>query len=483
MVISPRNRRYGSREELWPLLLEAVSINNVLPLTSSCNLHCVFCSHEQNPPGVRTCYFSPLLLEDLEQLIPFLNGSRKIIVGESSTRLCEGEPLTHPQFLAVLKKIKRQFPETPLQITTNGTLLNKNLLPELKELCGGMPPGRFWDRPFHEVPALELVISLNSSSPSRRSIIMGDNDPQRALEGVRLCGEYGLPFHGSIVAVPHFGGWKDLKETLFFLEEMGALTTRVFLPGYTRFSPREHFFDLSLWRELNDFLQELRVNLEHPVVLEPPLKKDLLARVEGVIRNSPAQQAGLKSGDIIAGVNGEKVLSGAEAFYKIQKEGDPLLEIERPGMGVQNSREEYFLLKLKKRKGQSSGIVIAYDLEAEAIDRIKKEIERKKPENPLLFTSRAAAPLWEAVQREMLLPQHLRINIVENSFWGGSICCAGLLTVSDFTKHLGELTREKEKPDLIIIPLKPFDHRGLDLTGEHYEKLFTAFPQFSFSFL
>jgi hypothetical protein len=424
-----------------------------------------------------------LPLEELEQLIPFLNGFRKIVIGESSTRLCEGEPLTHPQFLAVLKEIKRHFPDTPLQITTNGTLLNRNLLQELMELSGGMTPGKPFAASLHELPNLELVISLNSSSPGRRSKIMGDRNPQRVLEGIRFCREYGLPFHGSIVAMPHFDGWKDLKETLFFLEEMGALTTRVFLPGYTRFSSRKRFFEQSLWTEMNDFLQELRVNLEHPVVLEPPLKKDLLARVEGVIRTSPAQQAGLKKGDLITEVNGEKVISGVEAFYKIQKAANPLLVIERPGMGDENPMPNHYSVKLQKRKGDSSGIVISYDLEAEAVNRITAEIERKKPENPFLFTSRAAVPLWEAAQRESLLPRSLCINIVENSFLGGSICCAGLLTVSDFTKHLGELVRKKEKPDLIIIPLKPFDRSGLDLLGEHYEKLPAAFPQFSFSFL
>lgn len=489
MVVSSGEKREGNTEALWPLLLEAVAVHNVLPLTSSCNLRCFFCSHRQNPPGIRVSYFPSLPLVLLAELIPLLDGSRKIVIGESSTRLCEGEPLMHPHFLTVIKEIRKKFPSAPLQITTNGTLLTKSLLLELVALKEGRSPGAVKSQDSSlsvRYPAnLELVISLNSSTPPRRAKIMGDPEPQRVLEAIDLCRKYALPFHGSIVACPDYNGWEDLKQTLFFLEEMGVLTTRVFLPGRTRFSVGRPLVTFSLWKELHDFLQELRDNLEHPVLLEPPLKGDLRAEVEGVIRSSPAQQAGLKRKDTILRVNGEQVLTSVDAFYKIQKAADPLLEILRTGKGGQvpeNLKENHFL-RLSKRKGEPSGLVLSYDLDAQKIAQVATEIERKKAKAPFLFTSRAAALLWEAAQRESLVPEKVCIDVVENAFWGGTICCAGLLTVYDFTKHLRKIIIEKKEPDLIIIPLKPFDRSGRDLRGEHYEKLSAAFPQFSFSFL
>ena len=56
----PGKEKGSFREQLWTILLEAVSRDNILPLTSSCNLHCLFCSNRQNPPGVQTFSFAPL---------------------------------------------------------------------------------------------------------------------------------------------------------------------------------------------------------------------------------------------------------------------------------------------------------------------------------------------------------------------------------------------------------------------------------------
>jgi len=76
--MNSKPEKWARKEELWPLLVEAVSVYNVLPLTSTCNLNCIFCSHLQNPPGIKAYHFPPLPLEELKQLIPFPDGSRKI---------------------------------------------------------------------------------------------------------------------------------------------------------------------------------------------------------------------------------------------------------------------------------------------------------------------------------------------------------------------------------------------------------------------
>ncbi|MDO9535635.1 MAG: PDZ domain-containing protein [Bacillota bacterium] len=233
--------------------------------------------------------------------------------------------------------------------------------------------------------------------------------------------------------------------------------------------------------ELSEFLQGLSDDLKHPVVLEPPLKKDLLARVEGVIRSSPAEHAGLKKGDIITTVDGKKVISGVEAFFQIQKALDPLLEVRRSEKDAENFLDKSITIKLSKKGGEPSGVVFSYDLEADSVSRVNTRARNRR--SPFLLTSRAAAPLWEAAKRELLLPRELCISIVENGFFGGSICCAGLLTVSDFEKNLQKLLKLEVIPDLVIVPLKPFDGKGFDLRGDHFQKLPAAFPQLSFSFL
>ncbi len=472
----PGTGKGSYREQLWVLLLEAVSRDNVLPLTSSCNLHCLFCSHRQNPPGVQTYSFAPLSPDWLKELIPLLDGSRKIIIGESSTRLCEGEPFTHPSFYEVLKEIRRLFPRAPLQITTNGTCLTAAMVRELAAL----------NKP-EQGAGLELVISLNSASSLQRTRIMGDPNPGNALRGLSLCRENGLFFHGSIVALPHLSGWDDLAETLYFLEREGALTTRVFLPGYTAYAHPALHFDRSLWGELDLFLAGMREKLAHPLTLEPPVKKDLLARVEGVVRSSPASTAGIRTGDLILAVDEEKVLSGTDAFYRIQKATDPVLNVKRPEkkepVPLHNGD---LLIKIPKKAGRSSGLVFNADLDSRLIAAVAQGGERVHGGPVLLLTSPVAAPLWEAAARRSLLPEKIRISPVENRFFGGSICCAGLLTVADLQSHLEELIPGPDDPAnslRVLVPSAPFDRRGFDLRGEHYQDLCALFPQLSFSFL
>ncbi len=462
--------------ELWPLLLEAVSVHNVLPLTSSCNMNCVFCSHRGNPPSVQTFSFPPLSLPLLRELIPFLDGNRKIVIGESTTRLCEGEPLTHPHLMPVLKEIREIFPRAPLQLTTNASLLRRDVVKELAAIFfrGG----------------LELVISLNCISKEMRAEVMGDPKPGEALRGVALLEEESISFHGSVVALPHLTGWEELQKTLVFLKEAGALTSRIFLPGFTRFTSTEKLcFSSSTWKEVLVFLRELAEQIEYTLIPEPPFKEDLQATVEGVIASTPASRDGIRRGDIIKKVDGREVFSGVEAFFKIRDSADPLLEIRRVSSGVEGGvggAKNYFQGKefsLTKKAGETSGLVIFYDLPSNTVDDVRREIRRHRAVSPLLMTSRAAAPLWKAVLRGGFLPTATGLEIVENHFWGGTICCAGLLTVSDIELHLQRLPSGAEGPDLVIIPISPFDRQGRDLLGRSREELPLLLPQVSFSFL
>lgn len=482
--------------ELWSLLLEAVSVYNVLPLTSSCNMSCIFCSHRSNPPQVKTFSFPPLQPALLRELMPFLDGSRKIIIGESSTRLCEGEPLTHPNFLVLLKEIREMFPRAPLQITTNGALLQRPMIKELAALRSCVAKGRGQKNGAGTFSSgftsgnLELIVSLNCISREMRAKVMGDRNPFAAPEGVTYLKEAGLTFHGSIVALPHLTGWKELENTLVFLDEAGAQTSRIFLPGFNRFTePPAQLFPFPPWEELLVFLRELAGQIKHPLIPEPPLKKDLRATVEGVIMSTPAKRAGIVRGDVISSINGEDVLTGVEAFYKIRDTADPLVEVLKGSAdltrvaGAENKCLPEREIRLAKKSGESSGLVIYYDLSGEIIARVQREIERKRSACPLLLTSPAALPLWEAALRGGLLPDATSLEAVKNYYWGGTICCTGLLTLSDLEFHLRKKFSEGVGADLVIIPLSPFDKQGKDLLGRSYEELSLLIPQASFSFL
>jgi molybdenum cofactor biosynthesis enzyme MoaA len=110
------------------LLLEAASKDNILVLTTNCSTACIFCSHNQNPPAVEAYYVNELTGDEIESLMEFLDGSRKIVIGESATRICEGEPFLRTDIINILQKLREKYTNTTIQITTSGIYLDKVML-------------------------------------------------------------------------------------------------------------------------------------------------------------------------------------------------------------------------------------------------------------------------------------------------------------------------------------------------------------------
>ena len=121
----------------------------------------------------------------------------------------------------MLKMLRAALPKTMLAITTNGTLLTEKVIRELAALT-----------------PLELTVSPNSATPQGRRILMHDEAPNRALQAVDGLARHDLPFHGSLVAMPHLVGFEDIKETVFSWHGMGLLQYGFFCPGYTKFAPK-----------------------------------------------------------------------------------------------------------------------------------------------------------------------------------------------------------------------------------------------------
>lgn len=463
------------------LILQSMTEANILPLTSRCNLHCVFCSHRQNPPGVEAVFLPDRPLAEVVESFACLDPCRKVVIGESATRIMEGEPFVHPDLLELLELFRDRFPKTPIQITTNGSYLTESVNARLKA-----------------VGNLTLVVSLNSATATGRLKLMGDRAPDTVLSGVRRLAAAGIPFHGSIVACPHLVGWDDLRQTVVFLAESGAQTVRLFLPGYTRLAPPALRFAASLYGELQQFVAELQQKLAVPLTLEPALVSDLSARVEGVIPFSPASRAGLLPGDIILQVDRNQVSSRFDAFERLRKAKSPAVMVRR-GTAILN-------LALDKKKEESSGLVLVYDLDLDRLRAALRECRRRRAARVLLLCS-----TWGELILKKAFPLvadsevDVEILPVPNRFFGGSIGSAGLLVVSDLEKALEEWQagktaaipkkretepeRQAERgleniagvpklrnnncreqldsgfPDLILVPFQAFDRNGRDLLG------------------
>lgn len=435
----------------WQLVVLTAARYNILPLTSTCNLRCVFCSHQQNPPGVEVITLAPLTLHQIEDLLDYLDGKRKIVIGESATRLVEGEPLTHPCFFPIMHRLRRRFPQTPVEITTNGLLLDRQKVAVLKEL-----------------KPLEMNLSINSVTPAGRLKLLGIRGTIPVLEGLENLTQAGILWQGSVVAYPTLVGWEDMRTTIRSLATVGAATIRVFLPGFTRLAPPPLRFDPgTLRRELEGFLEELREELAIPLLLEPPLLRNLTPAVAGVLAGSPAEAAGLRRGDVILSVDGKSPRSRVEAFNLISWAGQRKLKIKRRDKRGNGNPEEEVILEL--RPGQKSGLVFEWDCDPELLNLVQAACQRYQTRRALLYTSELAFE----VLKLMLKPMSAVVEVqpVRNRFFGGSIACAGLLTVSDFIRAWQEGQGAKLNPDLILLPGLAFDFWGRDLVGRHYEEM------------
>jgi NifB/MoaA-like Fe-S oxidoreductase len=425
--------------ELQRLLVEAVREHNVLPLTGRCNLSCCFCSHRFNPPGTRAYSFGPLSAERLSELAAFLDPERKIIIGESATLLREGEPLTHPRLMDLLKELRTRYPETMIQITTNGSLLDHQIIDK-----------------FPALQPLELIISVNSMSAKGRRVLMGDLKPAKIRPLLELLAARQLDFHGSIVAMPHLIGFEDLRQTILFLDQCGAKSIRLLIPGFTKVTDPNLIPGENVISKCYQLIAELQRKISTPLLPEPPLINDLHPVVAGVFKGSPAGLKGVKAGDQILDIDGTQPFSRVEAFRKLVVNSDPYLSVGREG--------KVFRASLPKAAQTSPGLAFDYDLDPDQVDRVMTNVNPNG--KTLVLVSVPALIRWQLALSVRSI-ENINLLAVPSVWFGGTINCAGLLTVSDYREVLTGLASINDYK-WILVPGISFDRGGLDLTGQHY---------------
>ncbi len=436
------------------LLLKTVQQNNILPVTSICNMNCLFCSHHFNPPGIETYRYGTLSLDLIIELIEYLSPGKPVVLGESATKIIEGEPFSHPQIYAILSALRRKWPRKKIKITTNGSFLTANTIQILKDIGN-----------------IKLNISLNCANPDERYLIMKDKNPERVFAAFALLDKYSIPYEGSIVALPHVMGRESIAETISFLSDYQTETVRIFLPGFTHLTPEEYQFPPGLYTKLMNFITQLNNRYELPLILEPPLLKDFSSRIIGIISDTPAAKAGLRKGDVIIEINGIKPQTRVESFNLLNKFQSLSLKIKRG--------DKVLSLTFDKEKDEKTGIVLNYDLSPQTIKEIKRVIQNTEAKNILIITSEFGQYLIKIIMDRINnteTAKNINCIVAKNYFFGGSIKSAGLLVNSDIIQSIQKVN-STVNPGLIILPGIIYDLYGNDLTGSgfHYleEKLAT----------
>ncbi len=439
--------------EIDRLVIDSAIHANVLPLTSQCDSRCVFCSHRNNPPDIAVAFIGRRSLAEVTRAMAFLDPAHVITIGESATPIIEGEPLTHPEFEEIIGLVRRAFPDTPVEVTTNGRLLTERRVALLAELGG-----------------ISLNLSLNSGTSRGRRILMGDSPEQaaRTLSGVEMLGRSTVRFSGSLVAMPNLVGWDDLRETVRFLGENGAEAVRVIVPAYAQGADRGRFpDDATIFADVRAFVAGMAAESPCPVLIEPSCVVDLAAVASGVVQGSPAWNAGLRPGDVLVEVGGERPFSRVSAWMLLQACGPARVVVARGDAHIELSWET-------ATQG-SAGVTMEYDFDAERAGNLWRIIAERRGRS-LLLTSELAHPVVRAVLAALDVgDERAEAVAVKNRTFGGTIRAAGLLTVDDYLEAYERWRRPAgAEVAQMVVPLESFSPAGLDLKRRHFTHLANA---------
>jgi len=436
------------------VLYQSVQQFNILPLTSACPQSCIFCSHKFNPREIESFQLGHLSLALLEDLFPYLDTDNPVVIGESATRINEGEPFSHPRWQEILLKLRQKYPETPLKITSSGEGLK---IKDIKLLQDFKP--------------LRLCLSLNLISPDYRQKYLGVKKPARIKTVITELANTEIELEGSMVVLPRLTGFSEISKTIKFLAQTNKFkVVRLFKPGYTRFATQNLQQVLSVAdKKLKEKIADLQREVELPLIYESAEIVDLLPVIQGIIRDTPAHEAGLKAGDILEEIEGDKPFSRVAAFHRFNN----LLE-KKESFKVLIKRGAKSLTKeVRSKEGFQSttdygGLVMAYDFSRPDYENLKEEIIKTDRKNIIILTAPAAVQRLQAalLRLEKELDKNWQLKISEPEFFGGNISATGLLTVSDIFKTLKQ--EPKIKKSRVIMSSLPFDNQGRDLKGDYY---------------
>lgn len=182
----------------------------------------------------------------------------------------------------------------------------------------------------------------------------------------------------------------------------------------------------------------------------------------------PAERSGLKRGDILLEVDGQAPRSRVEAFRLLSRPGQHKLKVRRPRQKLWEVGQELEIF-LEVPLGGKSGIVMEWDGDPEVLKAIHRACLHHQARKAVVFTSELAHRVMESMVSA--LPGVAQVIPVRSRFFGGSIACAGLLTMEDFLASWEELKKKSDDIDLLLLPARAFDFRGRDLVGRHYTEL------------
>lgn len=457
--------------EQWRTAHESSLQQNLGSLSTACNCECAFCYEDGNPPG---------LFEKKPRFVGMheaLTRCRHLHDGRGLFRESKGffEPLINPDFLALQKLMRENEPESVIDVTTNGALLTPELI---SGLC--------------ELKPIVVNVSLISSDECLRSSLMNDRRAAGAIRAVELLRGAEIPFMGTLVPLPQ-QGLDDMERTIEYMDANHARVIRVSMPGLTGHHPRYERGVIETWiPRVIERVLALRVRLRTPVVISPHahVSSAIDPVVEGVIRSSPAEQAGIRLGDRVISVDGTKVVSRAHAVSLLKRgtrRGAVDVDVEREGerlrARMEEPAEEEDRYPYKPRRwqplaftGLDFGICLPGSFHLQYLRQIHDAITARRPRRAVVVASPFFRDLVTDYLAELSLPEDTSVELIvpPSRFFGGTVTVGDLWVLEDIEHAVRPLLDGVDPPDLLLLPDSFLSKWGRDLRGIPYPELEAA---------
>ena len=441
---------------------------------AACNCSCKFCYEYGN---ILFSRYGLLTYAEARERLMYYNPN----TGEGIIPVLRryGEPTINPDFLRILAEMRRVSPDEVLFFVTNGSMLTEPVVKELRRL-----------------QRVQMSLSINTVDVARRKDLMGFPTLRLAEQGIRaaeLLYRHGVRYESTIVTWPPLD-FDMLERAVEYLWQNHTMVITFSLPSYSRHFPshavpfRDEDDIFEIWDRLCDWIQEMRRRYTLPILHHPVRDLTAAPRIEGVLRHSPAERAGVLPGDVIHSVNGERVFHVPSAKDKLvaacRSHDEATLTVLRDGQlrdlllshdGYSNDDDGY------PYKLPDEGIIPEYCFGAEMrsgfdladITALAEMIEQENAQEVLLCSSEPV--IHVALEAIKLMRTHLpvlaRVNLYvsvpEHRWWGGSFVVGDLYMVEDYAGAIQDfIDAHGCKPDLVILP-RTFGNRwGMDLAGQ-----------------
>jgi hypothetical protein len=285
-------------------------------------------------------------------------------------------------------------------------------------------------------------------------------------------------------------GLDDLVSTLEYLDAHEARMIRVAVPALTGHHPQFRPEALREWvPAVLECVAEVQRRIPTPVLVSPftYVTSSYEPVVEGVIRRSPAESAGIRLGDRILSVDGRGVVSRAHAsslLARAARGGRAVLGIERgeeafevileapaPGLDLYPYQPRgYGRLDFT---GTLFGLCLPGSFQLAYVKHVHEAIVERGARRAVVLVSAHFRELLVGLLEGLPLPPGVELDLLvpENRFFGGDVDIADLWVLEDVAAAVAEHAQAKGPPDLLIMPSSFLSRWGRDLLGVPHTEL------------